>query len=56
MTLKEYMEKEREALQFAIPKLKDRQTNYFEIIDNLLKVIEDNDIELTYNVHEVDNS
>ena len=41
MNLKEYMEKEREALKYAIPQLKEMQTDYFKIIEELLEEIDE---------------
>jgi len=35
------MEKEREALKYAIPQLKEMQTDYFKIIEELLEEIDE---------------
>lgn len=40
MNIKEYMEKEIEALKYAVPQLRDMQTDYFKIIEDLVKVLE----------------
>jgi len=41
MNLKEYMEKEREKLKWAIPQLKEMQEEYFVIIEDLMEKLEE---------------